>query len=102
LEDPDFYMDRRRTRTGSRISRDNLTGSTQGFINGRNAWTRMRIYLENDPAATPVEVAGAIIGLGDWHMLFNRRQSALDYYHEARTFLLRYEVPEATISALLS
>lgn len=102
LEDPDFYMDRRRTRTGSRISRDNLTGSTQGFINGRNAWTRMRIYLENDPAATPVEVASAIIGLGDWHMLFNRRQSALDYYQEARTFLLQHDVPEATISALLS
>jgi tetratricopeptide (TPR) repeat protein len=102
LDDPDFYMDRRHTRTGSRIARSNLNGASLSFINGRNAWLRMRIYQEHNPAAQPLDIAETLIGLGDWHMLFNRRLTALDYYREALAYLQQQEVPAPVIDSLLS
>jgi len=102
LENPEFYLGRRGTYTGSRIIRSGLNSNSLSFANGRNAWTRMRIYLENDPSASAVEVAATIIGLGDWHMLFNRRTSALGLYREARSYLQEHQVEDSMIDALLS
>lgn len=102
LEDPDFYIDRSSIRTGSRIRRSGLNGASLAFQNGRNAWHRMRIYLENDPRATPEQIAESIIGLGDWHLLFNRSAIAIDYYREAHAFLLAREVPDSRIASLLN
>lgn len=102
LEDPDFYMDSRASRTGSRIARKALNGDSLSFINGRNAWMRMRIYLENAPAADPLDVAGAIIGLGDWNMLFNRRLTALNHYREAWHYLQQQQLPAAAVENVLT
>jgi len=102
LEDPDFYIDKSSIRTGSRIRRSGLNGASLAFQNGRNAWHRMRIYLENDPRATPEQIAESIIGLGDWHLLFNRSSIAIDYYREAHAFLQAREVPASRIASLLN
>jgi len=102
LEDPDFYLDKSSIRTGSRIRRNGLNGSSLAFQNGRNAWQRMRIYLENDPRASSEQIAEAIIGMGDWHLLFNRTTTALDYYREAHAFLQARQVPERIITAMLA
>ncbi len=101
LSNPDFYMDPRLQSTGSRIVRRNLGGNTVGFINGRNAYMRLRIYEEHRLLLDPVAVAQAIIGLGDWHLLFNRRTSAIRHYEEADAYLRNHNVSEDVITEML-
>jgi tetratricopeptide (TPR) repeat protein len=101
LSDPDFYMDPRLVQTGSRIMRRNLAGNSVSFVNGRNAYLRMRIYEEHQATVNPLEVARTIIGLGDWHLLFDRRTNAVKYYEEAAAYLRSQNVAEVAISNLL-
>ena len=101
LEDPVFYLNRRTARTGSRIVRDELRGNTMSYINGRNAWMRMQIYVENNPAATPLDVARTMLGQADWNMMFNRRVTAREQYAEIHDYLQTSGLEEAEINALL-
>lgn len=102
IEEPGFYMDSRRSLTGSRISRQGLSAKSLNFESGRNAWMRIRIYLQNVPAINPLEVADAMVGLGDWYMLFNRRPTALRHYSEAWQYLQQANAPPAVIGNLLT
>lgn len=103
MEDPDFYLGQRRMYTGTRISRNDRRGYSISFLNGRNAYERMRIYQEVDPSSVdPVAVGNTLIGLADWHMLFDRRLTALDLYRDAHRYLREHEVPEETIAAMLN
>jgi hypothetical protein len=101
LADPDFYMDPRLQSTGSHIIRRDLGGNSANFINGRNAYMRMRIYEEHQLLVDPVAVAETIIGLGDWHLLFNRRSSAIKQYEEADAYLRSHSVNEDVITQML-
>ncbi|MES2626335.1 MAG: hypothetical protein V4628_13710 [Pseudomonadota bacterium] len=100
LDNPDFYMDRRINSTGSRIRMD-FRGFSISYINGRNAYQRLRLYEEHKENADPVKVAQAIIGLADWCLLFNRRPLALRAYEEAFTYMHNHNIPEDVIAELL-
>lgn len=56
-----------------------------GFTSGREALEKVVELRKQDPAATPLLRGQAAAELGDWHQLFNRRQTALDLYKEAWT-----------------
>ena len=71
------------------------------YINGRNAWMRMQIYVENNPAATPLDVARTMLGQADWNMMFNRRVTAREQYAEIHDYLQTSGLEEAEINALL-
>jgi tetratricopeptide (TPR) repeat protein len=101
LANPDFYMDAHLGHTGSRIIRRNLGGNSISYINGRNAYLRMRLYEEHQTTVDPLEVARAIIGLGDWNLLFDRRTVALRSYEEAAAYLRSHNVTEEAIAALM-
>ncbi len=101
MDSPEFYIDQRRAYTGSRISRTDR-GSSGHFINGRNAYRRIRLYQENLYEVDPLAVAQTIIDLGDWNLLFQRQVSALNHYREARRYMTEHGVPEAAINDLLS
>jgi hypothetical protein len=102
LDNPDFYLDKRPQRTGSRISRRELTGYSLNFVNGRNAYQRMRLYEERQADVNHLDIAQTIIGLGDWHLLFNRQPSALKLYEEAHAYLRSHGIAEDVITATLN
>jgi tetratricopeptide (TPR) repeat protein len=101
IDDPVFFIKRRAARTGTRIIRDELRGNTMSYINGRNAWQRMHIYVANNPAATPEDVARTMLGKADWNMLFNRRVTALREYTETYAYLVESGVAPERIDEIL-
>jgi tetratricopeptide (TPR) repeat protein len=56
-----------------------------GFTSGRDALARVVELRKQDPSSSPLMRGQAVAELGDWHQLFNRRQTALDIYKEAWT-----------------
>lgn len=103
MTDPQFYFGYGGNPTkGFRLVHEEFSGTSPTFINGRNAWQRMRAYLENNPSATIQEVTDSIIGMGDWHLLFNRPGLALDNYREAHRYLELQNMPEAEIARVLA
>lgn len=56
-----------------------------GFTSGREALEKVVELRRQDPSASPLMRGQAAAELGDWHQLFNRRQTALDIYKEAWT-----------------
>jgi tetratricopeptide (TPR) repeat protein len=101
IEDPVFFIKRRTSRTGTRIVRDELRGNTMSYVNGRNAWERMLIYVKVNPAAGPEDIARTMLGKADWNMLFNRRVTALRGYAEISDYLQQAGVSRERIEAIL-
>jgi tetratricopeptide (TPR) repeat protein len=56
-----------------------------GFTAGRAALERVVELRRQDTASSPLLRGQAAAELGDWHQLFNRRQTALELYKEAWT-----------------
>ena len=56
-----------------------------GFTSGREALEKVVALRQQDPAASALARGQAAAELGDWHQLFNRRQTAVDLYKEAWT-----------------
>ncbi len=56
-----------------------------GFTSGREALERVLALRRQDTPANPLLIGQATAELGDWHQLFNRRQTALEIYKEAWT-----------------
>jgi tetratricopeptide (TPR) repeat protein len=57
--------------------------AVNSYTSGRQALaTVVEIYQQN-PDSSPIDKASALAELGDWHLLFRRRQSAMGIYREA-------------------
>lgn len=67
-----------------------------GFTSGREALEEVLTLRRQDPAASPLARGEAIAELGDWHQLFNRRQTAADLYREAFGEAAADTTPDAT------
>lgn len=66
------------------------------YTAGREALATVVEIYEQNPDSTPVDKARALAELGDWHLLFRKRQSAMGIYREA--WNLAYG-PEGTAQA---
>ncbi len=101
LDDPDFFLNGRRSGTGSRVQHSELQGFTASFVNGRSAYQRMRIYarLRQQPIA---EQAGLLIAEADWHLVFKHHATARRLYQEARMLLQSQGATSEDMAALLT
>ncbi len=72
------------------------------YRGGEEAFTRILTYLRANPDAQPVQVAEAMLELGDWHLLFGKERRGLKQYEEARAYLVASGVSDAEITALLN
>jgi len=53
------------------------------YIEGRNAFERVIVAVEENPESTPMERAEAFAQYGDWHLVFKKYQTARDWYQRA-------------------
>lgn len=100
LDDPDFFLNGRRSATGSRIQHREMQGYSPNFVNGRASIQRMRIYarLRQQPL---VEQASLLLDEADWHLLFKHYSRARQLYDEALALLQSAALPAAELDALL-
>jgi len=85
----------------------NIPGSFQGNTNKQNAPTLFpsfrqgkaalenNVYILNEANAEPKLIAQGLAQIGDWHALFDRRNSAIKYYQQAFDVYAHYEGEEA-------
>lgn len=101
LDNPDFYIDNRRSVLGSRVRHREMLGYSPNFINGRSAYQRMRFYarLQQQPLA---EQASLLLTEADWHLLFNHNARAKLLYEEAFALLQSESVSQEDRDALLT
>ncbi len=77
-----------------------LTSSS--YRNGRVAYEEIIAILEQQPTATAEEKIRAYTELGDWYLLFNRRETALATYAQALTLAQQMAVPEKVTNRFFS
>lgn len=101
LEDPNFYLNGKRSNTGSRVQYSAMQGIPPSYINGRSAYERMRWYARarQEPLE---EQAALLIAEADWHLLFRHHGRARALYQEAWEQLQKDGVSSAKREALLT
>ncbi len=77
-----------------------LTSSS--YRNGRVAYEEIIAILEQQPTATAEEKIRAYTELGDWYLLFNRRESALATYAQALNLARQMPAPENVTNQFFS
>ncbi|MEX2366885.1 MAG: hypothetical protein WD601_09775 [Pseudohongiellaceae bacterium] len=60
-----------------------VSGNTMGYRFGRDALERRVQYLQKNSKTGPLALGQALIDLGDWYLLFDKRISALEIYEQA-------------------
>jgi tetratricopeptide (TPR) repeat protein len=63
------------------------TLSRSGFRDGLEAHEQIIALIEADSEASPEQKITAYVDLGDWHLLFNQRSKAMEYYHRAQALI---------------
>lgn len=99
--DPEFFLSYRDPMRRDSLNFDRREEQMPGYRNGTEAFTRILAYLQHNPNATAADVAGAMLELGDWHLLFGRNKQAQTQYAKAREWLLEHGADEAELAALL-
>lgn len=77
-----------------------LTSSS--YRNGRVAYEQIITILEQQPAAPVEEKIRAYTELGDWYLLFNRRETALSTYAQALNLARQMMAPEKAANQFFS
>jgi tetratricopeptide (TPR) repeat protein len=97
-----FVRSSGRVSTGSHVRRNEFSGYSRNYLNGRHAYERMRYYQQFQQNPDPLEQAQIIVGQGDWNLLFGHHALALRTYHEALELLQVNKAPQEHIDALFS
>ncbi len=63
------------------------TLSKVSFRQGKSALEQIIALVEADPDATSEQKISAYVEIGDWHLLFNRRTKAMEYYLVAQQLI---------------
>lgn len=102
LDDPDFYLSERSSSiTGSHLMSPFSRRNSFGYIEGKNTFDRILIYLKHNPDAPPEALATAMMDFGDWHLLFGRNMNAVRQYEQAYDLLQAEGVDPAVVSDLV-
>lgn len=75
---------------------------SRGYVKGKDSLEKVLENLRADPSATPVEIAEAIIDLGDWQLSFDRPQAAFSKYEEAHALLREAGLGNEAIEAIFA
>lgn len=100
--DPHNYLNTRNTATGSLLRKGIGRGYSQTYQFGNEAYSRILVYLVNDPEATVEEYVQYLMELADWYLLYSRRRLAFDKYQKAYEILDSVDVPPAAIETQLN
>ena len=85
--EPDFYLERKTTATGTRLdtSSQNVMNSSDYDV-GLQSLQRSLFYISSNPERSHDQVASAMIAEADWHMLFERKVVGRRKYEEIYEF----------------
>ncbi|MDT8398329.1 MAG: hypothetical protein RQ899_06920 [Pseudomonadales bacterium] len=96
LYEPDFYLSRKKTKTGSRLNHANLElRDSDNYRMGQDSFKRRISYLKNKPQPEAQELVNILFETADWHLLFGHKVVAADAYQQAYDLLLTD--PEAAV-----
>lgn len=77
-------------------------GASAHFYNGSDALKRAIAWSSNAPNPESGDIAERILELGDWYLLFDRRDAALETYEEAFAVLRAASLPEQEIERIMT
>jgi tetratricopeptide (TPR) repeat protein len=100
--DPMYFLSVHETQARDTLNFDRETERLQLYRGGEEAFSRILTYLRANPQAQPVQVAEAMLELGDWHLLFGKEARGREQYEAARTYLAESGVGADEISALMN
>ena len=96
IEEPDYYLSEKASRTGSRIRNNNRRNSVS-YLRGVYAFERMLIYVRNNPRADPLILVNTLMNYGDWNLMFGRTRTAVEKYTEASREAHKRNIPAQEI-----
>ena len=70
------------------------TLSKTGYRQGRIAHEQIIALVNADPNTTAHQKISAYVETGDWHLLFNHRNAAMQYYQQARILMTQTDMPQ--------
>ncbi|MGI9287336.1 MAG: energy transducer TonB [Pseudomonadales bacterium] len=74
------------------------TARIMPYNEGRDALARRMELIRDDPHASAENKFEAMLALGDWYFLFNKRDDALEVYHQARSIFADKHVAPDVLS----
>ncbi|MDG2174837.1 MAG: hypothetical protein P8M72_01685 [Gammaproteobacteria bacterium] len=102
LYEPDFYLTRRKSKTGSRLDTNSIElMESQEYRLGQAAHERTLAYLTHDPDITQAAQANAILEAADWHLLFERKVKAVRQYQDIYASFQTVTEQSEKLSAIL-
>lgn len=102
LYEPDFYLTRKKTKTGSRLNTNSIELlESEEYKQGNASHERSLAYILSNPERTPGMIAKAMLEAADWHMLFERKVKGSRDYQAVYDYFSEYPELEAEVSELL-
>ena len=102
LYEPDFYLTRKKTKTGSRLNTNAIELlESEEYKMGNASHERIMAYISNNPDRTASVMARAMLEAADWHLLFERKVKASRDYQAVYDFFEQYPQTQAQIQDLL-
>ncbi|MDT8399202.1 MAG: hypothetical protein RQ899_11360 [Pseudomonadales bacterium] len=103
IYDPDFYLTRRRSETGSRLDRSSINLiNSKDYQYGRESLERIinNHVRYNGDNATEL-TADALVNLADWDLLYKHKSRALKQYQEAYAYMAENDNDKEQLTRLL-
>jgi tetratricopeptide (TPR) repeat protein len=100
--DPQNFVNIREPGVRDMLTFDRTNEQLPLYRSGEEAFSRILVYLRNNPAVKPAQVAATMLELGDWHLLFGRETRSRAQYEAAREYLVASGADAAEIAALLN
>lgn len=102
MRNPAFFLGNYYTTTGSHLRRNRFSGLSPSYLQGRNAYERMRRYQNFQYQSDPLDLARILIAEADWHLIYDHHSKAIRVYEEALELMRRQGVPEAELEAIFA
>jgi tetratricopeptide (TPR) repeat protein len=95
-------LDRSRVFTSIKAQRDFMDENRQDFHNGENSWKRVIGYLKQNPEATVEDYTTAMLGLGDWYLMFDEFEKAQQQYQALENLLKQANYDSTAIRQMMT
>jgi tetratricopeptide (TPR) repeat protein len=95
-------LDRNRVFTSIKAQREFMEENKQDFRNGENSYKRVIGYLRQNPEATVEDYTTAMLGLGDWYLMFDEFEKAQQQYQELERLLTKADYDSVAMRQIMS
>lgn len=102
LYDPDFFLTRRSSATGTRLNTSAQTALTSDeYQEGVTSFSRALEYVDRNKARTAEQIVSTLLEEADWDLMFARGKQASDKYDAAFQFFEANDVVKTRAAALI-